>query len=643
MQSTLLHPTALTRAGGRARLACARALWLLCLAALWLPGWALAAFTVTRTSAPLMYIDSGLNGAYVAYKVTSSTAVADIWVDINSFTGGVVSLAPNEDGIVHLGALSVGQTKAAYFYVQASGATAAAQGHTISVYGARPPGAALASATFSLSSVSETISAAANKVNAVVTGPDPAGLGGVITMTVTGDTGSLGAASILSFSPATFTTWRADVFELFDAQITLPGGTVLDNQLYVAGYGTGGAYTLVYKFKAVGTTTAPTAISPVGNISSGTQIKHTSTSNFGALPPIATPNNSITVAKSVLTASPTGGNSLSYRLRFTNSGSQVVSLERIVDDLPTAPATPAVLSGTSTWGGAAAPNPAQSGAQLTWSGDYTVPAASFRDLVFQVTLPLNPGTYDNKAVAYIGSTKLDTTLTGSASTTSSAGSVTVSDTLPAGLTPTAASGTGWGCGIAGQTVTCTRSDALAVGASYPALSISVNVSLSAGSPLANTVTMAGGRMAAITGLPSFAAPGSTVTATVTCTNSGGSAASNATCAASGLPSGGTVTCTPTSPQATLAIGASINCAVSYTALANGVVTLRASTGSTGDGTISRFANQRRRCFHDREGAWSRSLTTPHPADRAHQKREPDELHLHTYASPRPPERRATHL
>ena len=42
------------------------------------------------------------------------------------------------------------------------------------------------------------------------------------------------------------------------------------------------------------------------------------------------------------------------------------------------------------------------------------------------------------------------------------GPVTVNDTLPAGLTPTAAAGAGWVCNIAGQTVSCSRSDALNV-------------------------------------------------------------------------------------------------------------------------------------------------------------------------------------
>src|SRR5438067_104857 len=51
----------------------------------------------------------------------------------------------------------------------------------------------------------------------------------------------------------------------------------------------------------------------------------------------------------------------------------------------------------------------------------------------------------------------------------SSGSVTVSDTLPAGLTPSTASGTGWGCGVAGETESCARAQALVVRASSPVI------------------------------------------------------------------------------------------------------------------------------------------------------------------------------
>ncbi|MGW7284009.1 hypothetical protein ACWGH4_00675 [Streptomyces sp. NPDC054847] len=73
-----------------------------------------------------------------------------------------------------------------------------------------------------------------------------------------------------------------------------------------------------------------------------------------------------------------------------------------------------------------------------------------------------------------------------------AGTVTVTDTLPAGVTPTGASGTGWSCGISGQTVTCTRSDALAAGASYPPIAVTIFVTASAPCSFTNTASVSGG-------------------------------------------------------------------------------------------------------------------------------------------------------
>ncbi len=73
---------------------------------------------------------------------------------------------------------------------------------------------------------------------------------------------------------------------------------------------------------------------------------------------------------------------------------------------------------------------------------------------------------------------------------STSGTVTVTDTLPTGLTATAISGTGWTCTL--STLTCNRSDALASGAGYPAITLTVNVAGSAPSSVTNTATVAGG-------------------------------------------------------------------------------------------------------------------------------------------------------
>jgi uncharacterized repeat protein (TIGR01451 family) len=71
------------------------------------------------------------------------------------------------------------------------------------------------------------------------------------------------------------------------------------------------------------------------------------------------------------------------------------------------------------------------------------------------------------------------------------GEVTVVDSLPAGLTPTSAAGSGWQCTISGQTVSCRRRDSLAPGQTYPQITLAVNVSPSALS-VANVVSVTGG-------------------------------------------------------------------------------------------------------------------------------------------------------
>ncbi len=69
---------------------------------------------------------------------------------------------------------------------------------------------------------------------------------------------------------------------------------------------------------------------------------------------------------------------------------------------------------------------------------------------------------------------------------SPASNVSVSDTLPAGVTFVSASGTGWACAEAGGVVTCTRA-ALAVGAA-PDITVVVTVTASAVSPITNAVS-----------------------------------------------------------------------------------------------------------------------------------------------------------
>ena len=68
------------------------------------------------------------------------------------------------------------------------------------------------------------------------------------------------------------------------------------------------------------------------------------------------------------------------------------------------------------------------------------------------------------------------------------GKVTVTDTIPAGLTLVSMAGTGWTCAAN----SCNRTDALGVTKSYPAITVTVNVSPTAPATVTNTVTASGG-------------------------------------------------------------------------------------------------------------------------------------------------------
>ena len=133
------------------------------------------------------------------------------------------------------------------------------------------------------------------------------------------------------------------------------------------------------------------------------------------------------------------------------------------------------------------------------------------------------------------------------------GVVTVNDTLPLGLTPTSASGTGWTCSVSGQTVSCTRSDSLAVSSSYPSITVNATVSQAAPATVTNTAVVGGGNEANLlndiatdtanvgssadmsvtdVGVPNPVAAGANITYTQVVTNNGPSAADNATVVAS---------------------------------------------------------------------------------------------------------------
>jgi hypothetical protein len=89
--------------------------------------------------------------------------------------------------------------------------------------------------------------------------------------------------------------------------------------------------------------------------------------------------------------------------------------------------------------------------------------------------------------------KYTITVSDSASAGPTLGTVSVTDTLPDvqhTLVPTDMSGTGWTCDL--TTLTCTRSDSLAPGASYPPITLTVDVPQNIRANVVNSATVSGG-------------------------------------------------------------------------------------------------------------------------------------------------------
>jgi glycosidase len=119
----------------------------------------------------------------------------------------------------------------------------------------------------------------------------------------------------------------------------------------------------------------------------------------------------------------------------------------------------------------------------------TVGEAAGQDMIFVTGADLaisktHTGTFTRNST---GQFTISLTNTGSVATS---GTVTVSEAAPAGMMVTNMTGTGWSYNITNKT--CTRSDVLAAGASYPPITVSAAFASDAAANLTNTATVAGG-------------------------------------------------------------------------------------------------------------------------------------------------------
>src|SRR5438874_1777586 len=224
----------------------------------------------------------------------------------------------------------------------------------------------------------------------------------------------------------------------------------------------------------------------------------------------------IAVAKIASSGSVTVGSNVDFTITVTNNGPSDATGVQITDQLPAGltllSATPSVgtyNSATGVWNIGALASAAS--ATLTLTATVTTTGAITNTATKTAENEADPNAGNDSASATVSGQAPDLTILKShvdpfvrgtndsyslvvnnIGPVSTSGAVTVTDTLPAGLTPSSASGTGWTCGVVAQVVTCTRSDALAAAGSYPVITITVAVGQAAATPRTNTASVSGG-------------------------------------------------------------------------------------------------------------------------------------------------------
>jgi uncharacterized repeat protein (TIGR01451 family) len=228
----------------------------------------------------------------------------------------------------------------------------------------------------------------------------------------------------------------------------------------------------------------------------------------------------LSITKTVDNPAPTNGAAIAYTLTVSNAGPSAATAVTVNDKLPadltfvsSTPSAGTYDAATGVW--TVGTVNANSSATLIIRSTYSATGNALTNLASVSSAVADPNNVNNVATVTLPNAGPDLTIAkshngnfvignqgvfnllvtniGGAATT---GTVTLTDTLPAGLTPVPASGTfnnnGWGCNVAAQIVTCTRADALAPASAYPALALTVQVLASAPPTVSNTASVSGG-------------------------------------------------------------------------------------------------------------------------------------------------------
>lgn len=377
------------------------------------------------------YVDTSstaqLLSSYAGYRVEAgASARKHLYLGWSDFTGGVITLAVDQPSSVALPPMLTGGSSTQYALLTAASTTVVPQTHTVTVYDGPPAagGTALCSRTFTFTDVADTIKALANKVSSVTASPPsvPAVIGDTVTVTVEGNTGTLGAGpandpGVLGYTPNALGDFPVSAWRLERTELTVspdgvaPARTFTDRLFLSGASGPARPYTAKYTFRAVGPSPSPAQLKPIQYIASGTQVKHTDIGGTAlyALPAVSS-EGAVTVAKKLLSpvsgVLPEGGGTASYSVTLNNSSPRTALVDDVTDTLP---ADATFVPGSLTVDGASGPDPLVSGRSVLVPGPLAVPAGGTSVLRYSVQLGGTSGVRTNSAVAHLGLVSYDTT------------------------------------------------------------------------------------------------------------------------------------------------------------------------------------------------------------------------------------------
>lgn len=388
------------------------------LALCWLSTNALGVGISVLTSTNFLYDSGGVVACnYVQCAITNDTSqnLDNLWVKLDTLSGPNITFGYGGSGLHNLGKLNAHtMSSEAIFYLRTTNMTKSlksTESYVIRVYQGYPGagGTELLSKTNTMTFADITVNQS-YKVASVSYSPMQPMLGAVFTVNMAGVlTGGLKQGDAVAFLPASSTNWNVGAFDFIGAVVYLTNNNVQVGTTNILSFNmpvAADSYRAEYSFRAASITSNSTPVSPDFAVRPNTSWVHSDVSSV-SIPAILPPTNAVVITNFASVTQLYTNETLSYTVRFINSGSSAVTIDQVIDTLP---ADFTYVAGSTLFNGTSVPDPLINGTTNSWSEPLVVAGGASRDLVFRVAVKGANTTVTNSVIAYIAQTLIDTTL-----------------------------------------------------------------------------------------------------------------------------------------------------------------------------------------------------------------------------------------